>query len=591
MTFPIFLVLALLVAAVVVFSFEWLPVDVTTLLLLVVLVLSGTLTFAEAFAGFASEIIVILASIFVLTGALMKTGVVDALGGLIHQRRRRQPRGASSLCVMGVTCGVSAFINNTTTTAVALPAVLGVCRRSKVSPSQVLIPLAFASILGGTCTLIGTSTNVAASGYLLETGLAPFTLFEFLPVGLTMVVAGTGFLFLFAHRLLPDHREASYTEEYEINEYLSEIVVPPGSPLAGKAIRDAGLAELGLTVLSILRGGVRLYPDPDRRLAEGDVLIVQASREGLLKVKETAGVEIRPDLKLGDQDLIGDALKIVEAILMPQSALIGRTIKEMDFRARFGVTVLAIYRRGHALARKLTEVPLEVGDVLLLQGRPESFKAIATGRDLWVLQETEHIPARRRKGLYVAGLFVAAIVAAGLELIPLPIAFLTAALGVLLLRLITPEEAYGAVDWRLLILIAGMTAFGGAMQKTGAAEYLAGLVVDWAAPLGIYVVMAGFAVLTMLLTQPMSNAAAALVVLPVALSAAGRLDVDPRSFAVLVTLAASLSFITPFEPSCLLVYGPGRYRFADFVRTGAPLTLIALVLLLLLVPMIWPLRP
>ena len=589
MTFPIFLVLALLAAAVVVFSFEWLPVDVTTLLLLVVLVLSGTLTFAEAFAGFASEIIVILASIFVLTGALMKTGVVDALGGLIH-RVAGGGRRRILACVMGVTCGVSAFINNTTTTAVALPAVLGVCRRSKLSPSQVLIPLAFASILGGTCTLIGTSTNVAASGYLLETGLAPFTLFEFLPVGLTMVVAGTGFLFLFAHRLLPDHREASYTEEYEINEYLSEIVVPPGSPLAGKAIRDAGLAELGLTVLSILRGGVRLYPDPDRRLAEGDVLIVQASREGLLKVKETAGVEIRPDLKLGDQDLIGDALKIVEAILMPQSALIGRTIKELDFRARFGVTVLAIYRRGHALARKLTEVPLEVGDVLLLQGRPESFKAIASGRDLWVLQETEHIPARRRKGLYVAGLFVAAIAAAGLELIPLPIAFLAAALGVLLLRLITPEEAYGAVDWRLLVLIAGMTAFGGAMQKTGAAEYLAGLVVDWAAPLGIYVVMAGFAVLTMLLTQPMSNAAAALVVLPVALSAAGRLGVDPRSFAVLVTLAASLSFITPFEPSCLLVYGPGRYRFADFVRAGTPLTLIALVLLLLLVPVFWPLR-
>jgi di/tricarboxylate transporter len=589
MTFPIFLVLALLAAAVVVFSFEWLPVDVTTLLLLVVLVLSGTLTFAEAFAGFASEIIVILASIFVLTGALMKTGVVDALGGLIH-RVAGGGRRRILACVMGVTCGVSAFINNTTTTAVALPAVLGVCRRSKLSPSQVLIPLAFASILGGTCTLIGTSTNVAASGYLLETGLRPFTLFEFLPVGLTMVAAGTVFLFLFAHRLLPDHREASYTEEYEINEYLSEIVVPPGSPLAGKAIRDAGLAALGLTVLSILRGGVRLYPDPDRRLAEGDVLIVQASREGLLKVKETAGVEIRPDLKLGDQDLIGDALKIVEAILMPQSALIGRTIKELDFRTRFGVTVLAIYRRGQALARKLTEVPLEVGDVLLLQGRPESFKAIASGRDLWVLQETEHIPARRRKGLYVAGLFVAAIAAAGLELIPLPIAFLAAALGVLLLRLITPEEAYGAVDWRLLILIAGMTAFGGAMQKTGAAEYLAGLVVDWAAPLGIYVVMAGFAALTMLLTQPMSNAAAALVVLPVALEAAERLGANERTFAIAIMLAASVSLITPFEPSCILVYGPGKYKFRDFVKVGLPLTVILIIVILLLLPVFWPLN-
>ncbi len=590
MTLPILLVLALLVAAIVVFSFEWLPVDLTTLLLLVVLVLSGTLTFEEAFAGFAGEIIVILASIFVLTGALMKTGVVDALGSLIH-RVAGGSRRRILLCVMGVTCTVSAFINNTTTTAVVLPAVLGVCRKSRISPSQVLMPLAFASILGGTCTLIGTSTNVAASGYLLETGLAPFTLFEFLPVGLTMVVAGSVFMLLAAHRLLPDHLEGSYAEEYEIKEYLSEIVIPRGSPLAGKALRDTTLTAMDLTVLSILRGQEKLYPEPFRRLAEGDVLIVKASREGLLKVKETAGVEIRPDLKLGDQDLVGEAIKIVEAILMPQSALVGRTVKELDFRARYGVTVLAIYRRGHALASKLSDVPLEVGDVLLLQGRPDRFPAIANRADLWPLQETEHVPARRRKGVYVMALFVLAIAAAGLQLIPLPLAFLAAALGVLLLRLLTPEEAYGTIDWRLLILIAGMTAFGVAMQKTGAATFLAGLVVQGAAPLGLYVVLGGFAALTMLLTQPMSNAAAALVVLPIALSTAHQLGVNPRTFAVMVTLAASLSFITPFEPSCLLVYGPGRYRFGDFVRAGAPLTALALLILLLLVPMLWPLAP
>ncbi len=588
MTLPILIVLALLLAAIVVFMFEWLPVDLTTLLLLTLLILSGTLTFEEAFAGFASEIIVILGSIFVLTGAMMKTGVVDTLGTLIHKvsggSRRR-----ILLSTMGVTGTVSAFINNTTTTAVVLPAVLGVCRKSRVSPSQVLIPLAFASILGGTCTLIGTSTNVAASGYLQQVGLPPFALFEFLPVGLVMAVAGTAVMLLFAHRLLPDHLEASYSEEYEIKEYLSEIVIPPGSALAGKSMRDSGLTQMDLTVLAILRGKERLYPDAFRRLAEGDVLIVQTSREGLLAVKETAGVDINPDLKLGDQDLVGDAFKIVEAILMPGSSLVGRTIKELDFRARYGVTVLAIYRRGHALASKLTSVRLEVGDVLLLQGQADRFAAIANRAELWILQETAHVPARRRKGLYVLGLFVLAVAAAGLGAIPLPLAFLAAAMGVLVLRLLTPEEAYGAIDWRLLILIAGMTAFGVAMQKTGAAEFLAGLVVQGAAPLGLYVVMAGFAVLTMLLTQPMSNAAAALVVLPVAMSTATQLGVSPRSFAVLVTLAASLSFITPLEPSCLLVYGPGRYRFGDFVRAGAPLTLIALALLLLLVPILWPL--
>jgi di/tricarboxylate transporter len=524
----------------------------------------------------------------------MKTGVVDTLGHLIH-RVAGGSRPRILLCVMVVASAVSAFINNTTTTAVALPAVLGVARKSRVAASQLLIPLAFASILGGTCTLIGTSTNIAASGYLAASGFlppgerVPFSLFEFLPVGLAMVAAGGGFLLLFGHRLLPAHVEASYTEEYEIREYLSEVVVPPGSPLAGKAIRDTTLAAMDLTVLAILRGEERLFPEPFRRLAEGDVLIVKASREGLLKVKETAGVEIRPDLKLGDQDLVGDTLKIVEAIVMPQSALVGRTVKELDFRARYGVTVLAIYRRGHALASKLTGVPLEVGDVLLLQGRAGHFPSLTGRADLWALQETEHVPARRRKGFFVIALFALAVLAAGLDLIPVPLAFLSAALAVLLLRLVRPEEAYGSIEWRLLVLIAGMTAFGVAMQKTGAAEFLAGLVVAAAAPFGVYVLLAGFAVLTMLLTQPMSNAAAALVVLPIAMSTAVQLDLNPRTFAVMVTLAASLSFVAPFEPSCLLVYGPGRYRFGDFVRAGAPLTAIALLLLLLLVPRLWPL--
>lgn len=588
MTLSILLVLVLLVAVIVVFAFEWVSVDMATLILLAVLVLSGILTVDEAFSGFSNEIIIILASIFVLSGALMKGGVLDHLSDVIH-RIAGGSRSKILLCVLPVTSFISSFMNNTTCTAVMMPAALGVSRKSKVSAGKVLIPLAYASMLGGTCTLIGTSTNVAASGYVASAGLAPFSMFEFLPVGLAVCVVGTLYLVLAGHRLLPDTREEGYEEQYSIREFLSEVVVTPGSPLAGQALRDSRLGQMGLQVRAVLRGSRRMDPEPALRLEENDLLLVQTTREGLLQVKETAGIEIRPDLQMGDLDQAAATMRIAEAILMPQSSVIGRTIKELDFRRRFGVMVIAIYRRGHALATRIGGLPLRVGDVLLVQGRPEQLRGLADNPDLWILQETEHQPARRRKGLYAVGIFVLAVIASSFDLMPLPIAFLIAALAVISTRLITMEEAYDLIDWRLLILIAGMTSFGLAMRKTGAAEYLAGLIAGWTGGLPVIFLMLAFTVLTILLTQPMSNAAAALVVLPVAMHTATKMGHDPRAFAVLVTLAASLSFITPFEPSCLIVYGPGRYRFRDFLICGLPLTALVVVILLVMVPVFWPL--
>jgi di/tricarboxylate transporter len=588
MTLSILLVLILLAAIIVVFAFEWISVDMATLILLAVLVVSGILTVDEAFSGFSNEIIIILASIFVLSGALMKGGVLDHLSDVIH-RIAGGSRAKVMLCVLPVTSFISSFMNNTTTTAVMMPAVLGLGRKSKVSAGKVLIPLAYASMLGGTCTLIGTSTNVAASGYVASAGLPPFSMFEFLPIGLVVCVVGILYMVLAGHRLLPDTPEEGYEEQYSIREFLSEVVVTPGSPLAGQALRDSRLGQMGLQVRAVLRGSRRMDPEPAMRLEEGDLLLVQTTREGLLQVKETAGIEIRPDLQMGDLDHAAATMKIAEAILMPQSSVVGRTIKELDFRRRFGVMVIAIYRRGHALATRIGGLPLRVGDVLLVQGRPEQLRGLADNPDLWILQETEHQPARRRKGLYAVGIFMLAVIASAFDLVPLPIAFLVAALAVIFTRLITMEEAYDLIDWRLLILIAGMTSFGLAMRKTGAAEYLAGLIAGWTGGLPVVFLMLAFTVLTILLTQPMSNAAAALVVLPVAMDTAAKLGHDPRAFAVLVTLAASLSFITPFEPSCLIVYGPGRYRFRDFLVCGLPLTAMVVVILLALVPVFWPL--
>ncbi|HXO40984.1 MAG TPA: SLC13 family permease [Thermoanaerobaculia bacterium] len=590
MTLPIFLVLALLVAVAICFSLEKISVDIITLLLLCALVLLRLLPIREAFAGFSSDIVIVLAALFVLSGALIKTGVMENFGSAISKIAGTS-RTRVLLVLMPATACIAAFMHNTTTTAVFLPAVLGLCKKSRLNPSQILIPFAFASMMGGTCTLLASSTTIAASGYMASAGLRPIGLFEFLPFGLAVI--GTGILYMVAigARFLPRRAEGSLTDNYQVREYLSEVMVTGRSPLAGRTMRELRLTAMGLTVLAIHRGDQTLYPGPGVSLEAGDLLIVKARREALLEVKQTEGMEIVPDLHLGDQDLVGGTVKIAEAIVMPQSLLIGRSLRELNFRHRYGLTVIAVHRRGHAFPTKIGTLSLRVGDVLLLQGDAERFADLGNSLDVWVLEQTEHYAGARRsrQRLLAVGLFAVAVGAAGIG-VPLAIAFLLAALAAILLKLISAEEAYKSIHWRLIILIAGMTSFGAAMKSSGAAAYLANLIVHWGAPLGVPYILLGFAVLTMLLSQPMSNAAAALVVLPVALSTAAALHVQPRTFGIVVTLAASISYITPFEPSCLLVYGPGKYRFRDFLIAGAPLSLLLLGVLMLLAPLLWPLR-
>ena len=588
MTFEILILFLLLAAAFVLFLLEWLSVDVVTLLLLVALVLFGILTPEEVFSGFSNEIIIILCSVFVLSAALVRTGVMNWLGHVLHALV-----GGNEfrilVSVMLLSAGLSAFLSNTTAVAILLPVVMGLSRESGVSPGRILMPLAFASMLGGTCTLIGTSTNLAASGMILKMGMEPFSLFEFAQIGLVMVLVGTLYMAFLGHRLLPRTAPATLTEEYRIKEYLTEVIVPEGSALAGGSLEEVPLLDRGVTVLSIQRGERRIYPGPQRRLREGDRLIVQATREGLLYVRETPDLVIQADRPLNDTDLMTDSIQLVEAIIMPRSTLIGHTIRKWRFRQRYGVTVLALYRQGASLVEGLAGLRFKVGDVLLLQGPADRLMPLQEARDLWILEESEHTLFSKRRGVYALGALVLAVLLGGLQVIPISIAFLLGALAVILLKCVTVEEAYGFIEWRLIILIGGMTAFGLAMQKTQADGYLAELIVEWALPLGLYWVLAGFVVLTMLLTQPLSNAAAVLVVLPVAVATAGQLGVNPRSLAVLVTLAASVSLIAPFEPACLLVFGPGKYRFRDFLISGLPLSAIMVILLLLLVPVFWPL--
>ncbi|HEY5769087.1 MAG TPA: SLC13 family permease [Terrimicrobium sp.] len=585
----IILVLSLLVLAIILLATEMLSIEVITLLLLSTLVLTGVLSPSEAFAGFSSEIIIILGSIFVISGGLRETGVLDVAGRMVFQLAGGRSRRLLVL-IMGAASALSAFMNNTTVTAMLLPAVSGVARRAQVSPSKLLMPLAYASMLGGTCTLIGTSTNVAVSGYITHSGLKPLGLFEIAPIGLIICAIGIAYMFLIGQRLLPDHREESLSTDYGIREYLCEVTVLPHSPLVGEKSVEWDLSPLDFRILKILRGEKEYLPASDVRLQSGDTLLIEGKVENLIKIKTIEGLAIKSESPPDDRELQSGAFRLAEVLITPQSHLAGWTLGRAGFQQRYGMTVIAIHHHGRALREQLAEVALRVGDLLLVGGPEERLQALRHHPGLAVIGEHRPPVHRERQGLYTVLCFGAAIIGGGFGWLPLSIAFLLAALATVLLRGITIERAYEFIEWRLLILIAGMTAFGAAMEKTGAATLLGQWAVAALGPLGTFGILAGFFILTILLTQPLSNAAAALVVLPVALSAARALGVNERTFAIAIMLAASISFIAPFEPACILVYGPGKYRFFDFVKTGLGLTLILSVVVLLLIPLFWPLR-
>ena len=592
MTVEIAYVLGLLVVALVLFAWEVLSVDVAALLiLLAVTVPPGLLTPQEALAGFGSETILVLIALFVLTAGLARTGVIERLGRRIATLAGGRPAVLTRTILVSATA-LSSFISNTVTTAVMLPVAIGSARRAKISVSKILMPLAFASILAGAVTLIGTTTNLVVSGEMVRHGLDPIGFFEMAPVGLGITLVGLAYLAFVAPRLVPDRTGVEVVERYGLRTFFSEVILPPGSSLAGKSLEEARLAEsTDLHVVGIRRGRAKLLsPRSSTALMEGDVILVEGRAEDILSVKDAGGVEIRSDFELSDPDLVSDEVRMVEAMVLPRSGLAFRTLARSRFRRQTGLAVLGIHSGGRPTGvRALSTRRLEPGDVLLLQGRSEDFERIDRDDLLLLEDRSGHHPRSFRAGIAAVTFATAAAVAAS-GLLPLSIAFLAGVPVLILTRCLTPQEAYESVDWRLLVLIGSMMAFGAALQKTGAADYLAGLMVAGLSPMGGRAILAGFFILTVILTQPMSNQAAALVALPIAFQVALQTQLDPRALAMGIAFAASCSFLTPLEPACLLVYGPGNYRFLDFVRAGSPLTLLVFAASMVLIPVFWPLQ-
>ncbi len=585
-----FLVIGLLACALVLFASEKVSVDLVTLGLLATLVLSGVLSAEEAFAGYGREVIVMLGSIFVVGAALRETGVLDTLGHLLARVSGGNVGRLKTGLLFGVG-GISAFMNNTTVVAMFLGPVIGLARRMNLSPSHLLMPLAYASILGGTCTLIGTSTNVAVSGAFKQANLAEVGMFETARVGVPVCLVGFAYLLLFGRRLIPV-RDRAGQEEGGVNfrEYFSEVVILPESPMIGQEVFNSDFSVLGFMVLQLMRGGEEIGISPHTRFEGGDIVRVAGKVENLIRIKKIEGLDILEDVTLRNSGVDMSGASVAEVVLTPRSALVGRTLRNSNFRRRSGLSALALRRGDQSIRDHLADVTLEAGDLLLVQGPLDRLRGYEENSEMVVIGEHASTTGARKRGIALLAGFVLAVAASSCGLLPPAIAFLLVALLALATRCLSLEAAYENIDWRLLILIGGMTAFGTAMTNSGAARMLADLLTGQLAAFGPQAVLAGFCVLTVFLTQGLSNAAAALVVLPIALESATTLQVDPRTFGMGVMLSASISVLTPFEPSCILVYGPGKYRFADFMKVGSGLVACSLVLIITLVPVFWPLR-
>jgi di/tricarboxylate transporter len=487
---------------------------------------------------------------------------------------------------------LGAFISNTASAAFFLPVILGLSQHSKLSASRLLMPMAFASILSSSVTLISTSTNVVISGLMTQSGLPPMGMFELAPVGVPVMVVGLLYMQFIGQRLIPDRpAPETLTDTFGLRPYLAELRIALGSPLAGTTLEQSGLGQnYDLTVMAIIREGKRqLDPSADTILQAGDKLLAEGSSEAVLKIKDISGIDIQADAKFSDIDLQSAGLGLAEVVLLPGSPFIGRTPKGLQMRERYQIQALAINRRTGVIRSKIADTRLELGDVLLVQGEQKHIAALQADNAFDVLGVRVTQPFNRRQAWTVMGIFTGALLLGSLNLVPLPAAMLFGALLVFVTGCITPDDAYRQVDWKVLILIGSMLGLGVAMQFTGAAEFLATGLITLVGTWNPLWLLTGFFVLTVVLTQPMSNQAAAAVVIPVALQTATQLGLNPRTFAMMIAVAASTSYLTPLEPACLMVYGPGRYRFIDFLKVGGLLTVVIYLLAIILTPLLWPL--
>lgn len=587
MTTEIAVVLGLALVAIVLFATEKLRIDAIALLVLGSLAVLGLVTPEQAVAGFSNPATITVAAMFVLAAGLQNSGALSGIGDLLG--RARSPF-QFLLVLFLILAAIAPFVNNTAVVAVFIPIVMAATARIGMSPSKALIPLSYVSQMAGVCTLVGTSTNLLVNAIAREHGHPGFTMFEFTSLGLICMGVGCLYLLTVGRWLLPDARGGELVEQYELGKYITELRVMPDSSLIGQSVGDAKLGEeYGVFVLELLRGDAKVWGPREQQIEAGDVLLARGDWTKLDELRKEAGLEVDPQFKLEQRSFEEVEQVLTEVMIAPRSRISGRTLASLGAGWHRNATVLGIHRRGQVLRDKLKEVRLRVGDILLVLTPAAEAADLRGDGNLIVLSEREAEKEMGWRAPFALGTMALVILVSALGWVPISITSLIGAVAMTLAGCLKADDVYDAVDWRIIILMAGLLPLGMAMSETGATQFLVENTVGLVREQGPLIVLAAVYLMALLLTEFMSNAAAAVLLTPIGISTARMMEVDATPFLIAVTFAASTSFATPVGyQTNTMVYGAGGYRFADFIKVGLPLNLIFWVLGIVFIPMFWP---
>tara|TARA_B100001250_G_scaffold210170_1_gene180387 strand:+ start:2310 stop:4103 length:1794 start_codon:yes stop_codon:yes gene_type:complete len=596
MTPDIILVLGLLFFGFIMFVTEMFSIDVTAMILLTILFTLGYLTPAEALSGFSNPAVITIAFLFIISRALQKTRILEYL--IIRVRRLADKSILLGRGVYLFTIGVaSAVVNNTAIVAIFMPVSIRLAQKYKMSPSKMLIPLSYSAILGGTLTLVGTSTNLLVNSIYIETpGVEPMGMFEFMRYGLILMFVGLLYILFIAPMILPSRTStSSLTKSYRLGGYLTEMKITSESPLNGKTCLERGINKnYDVMVLDILRDG-KMITNMIRltRLREGDILFVRGTLENFLRMKEVEKVALLTDEKLTQEELEQEDNVVVECLITDKSDMVGKSLMTGNFRRRFGAFILAIRREGTIVREKIAHVILSAYDTLLVYGPENKINELSKTSDFVVLGEVDAELRKQRFWWMTIVVIIGTITLAALGYMPIVKSAMLGVVILLALRILTPQESYQSINWQVIILISALIPVGIVIQKTGTADWIAGFIssatrsvdVEWQPR----VLLALIYFITIFLTEISSNAATAIIMTPISLAVAQQMGFDPRAFVFAVAFAASASFITPVGyQTNLMVYGPGGYKFSDYIRVGFPLALIFWVMAIFILPILWP---
>ena len=595
MNIDIIIVLGILVLGFILFLLEYFTIDVTALIILSCFFGLGYLTPTEAVSGFSNPAVITIGLLFILSSAIQKTGLLEYL--VVTINRLLQSSRVLGMAVYYFTVSIaSALINNTAIVAIFMPVTIRLAHRYQISPSKMLIPLSYAAILGGTLTLVGTSTNLLVNSiYMSYEGVEPLGMFEFFRYGIIILIIGTIYLLIVAPKLIPSRTvTSSLTKSYHLGGYLTEMRIKKESPLVGKSCLDRSINHnYDVTVLDIIRDRKHIVNNIRRTiLKEGDILFVRGTLENFIRMKEVEDITLLTDEKLTQEELEQEDNELVECLLTDDSDLVGKSLMSTNFRQVFGAFILAIRREGDIIRKKIAHMQLHAFDTLLVYGPTKKISTLSDRGDFIVLGKVE---ARLQKdrfwwvSIYVV---LISIFLASIGYVPILKGAFISVVILLCLKIITAQESYQSIHWQVIILIAALIPIGIVLQSTGTADWIGNNISRFIYLFSIswqpYVLLATIYFITMILTEISSNVATAIIMVPIAIAVSGQIGLESRPFVFAVAFAASASFITPIGyQTNLMVYGPGGYKFSDYIRVGLPLSLLLFLIAVIILPNIW----